>query len=129
MSQNPETSAHSMRFTIDEVLSGMLATIERDHFTDDTEALGQVFKGLAAEGPLFAPFAAVAGGADFSVIVEGALEKLVKNGYLEHPAGRYRLTPVGRAKCLTSKRTLFSASDIRDLEKGAVYFDAHTISS
>ncbi len=44
------------------------------------------------------------------------------------PPGRYRLTPVGRARCVTSKRTLFSAGDIRDLEAGAHYFDAQTLS-
>ena len=116
-----------MRYTVDEVLSGMLASIERDHFTDDAQALAEAFKGLAAQGPLFAPFAALAGGPDFSVILESALETLVKNGHLEHPPGLYRLTPVGRARCITSKRTLFSAGDIRDLEAGALYFDAHTL--
>lgn len=116
-----------MRFTIDEVLSGMLASIERDHFTDDTQALGEIFKGLAEQGPLFVPFAALAGEPDFSATLERTLETLVKNAHLEHPPGRYRLTPVGRARCVTSKRTLFSVGDIRDLEAGAQYFDAHTL--
>jgi hypothetical protein len=116
-----------MRFTIDEVLSGMLATIERDHFTDDPTKLGETFKGLATVGTLFAPFQALAGEQDFSAVVASTLEKLVKNGYLEHPTGRYRLTPVGKARCVTSKRTLFNASYIRDLETGAKYFDAHTL--
>ncbi len=115
-----------MRFTIDEVLSGMLATIDQDHFTDDATKLGEIFKGLADVGPLFAPFHALAGEPDFSAVLAGALEKLVKNGYLEHPPGRYRVTPVGRARCITSKRTLFNASDIKDLETGARYFDAHS---
>lgn len=115
-----------MRYSVDEVLTGMLASIERDDFTDDTQALGELFKGLAAQGALFAPFAALADGPEFSVILESALEKLVKDGHLEHPPGRYRLTPEGRARCVTSKRTLFSAGDIRDLEAGAAYFDAHT---
>jgi len=126
MNENPESQPRSMRYTIDEVLSGMLASIQRDHFTDDPKALGEVFKGLAAQGPLFAPFAALAGEPDFSAMVEHALETLVKDGHLEHQAGRYRLTPVGRARCVTSKRTLFNASDIRDLEAGASYFDDHT---
>jgi hypothetical protein len=117
-----------MRYTVDEVLSGMLASIGRDHFTDDTQALGEIFKGLATQGPLFAPFAALADGPDFSVTLQRALETLVKNGHLEHSPGRYRLTPVGRARCVTSKRTLFSSGDIRDLEAGAHYFDAHTLS-
>jgi hypothetical protein len=116
-----------MRYAIDEVLSGMLASIQRDYFTDDAQALGEIFKGLAAQGPLFTPFAALAGGPDFSVTLERALDTLVKNGHLEHPPGRYRLTPVGRARCVTSKRTLFSADDIRNLEVGALYFDAHSL--
>ena len=127
MSQDPESHAKSMRFTIDEVLSGMLATIERDYFTDDPTKLGEIFKGLAQVGPLFAPFAALAGESDFSAVVSKTLESLVKDGHLEHPPGRYRLTPVGRARCVTGKRTLFNASDIRDLEAGALYFDAHSL--
>lgn len=115
-----------MRFAIDEVLSGMLATIESDHFTDDPAALGEIFKGLAETGPLFAPFGALVDGPDFSAILSKALDTLVSDGHLEHPPGRYRLTPVGRARCVTSKRTLFNASDIRDLEAGAKYFDAHS---
>ena len=126
MSQNPESGGRSMRYTIDEVLSGMLASIERDHFTDDPQALGEIFKGLSEQSPLFAPFAALVGEADFSAVVERALEALVRDGHLEHPPGRYRLTPVGKARCITSKRTLFNASDITELEAGARYFDAHS---
>jgi len=62
MTQNPESGARSMRYTIDEVLSGMLASIERDSFTDDSQRLGEVFKGLAHEAPLFASFGALASG-------------------------------------------------------------------
>lgn len=126
MTQNPETGVRSMRFGIDEVLSGMLASIEKDHFTDDHAALGETFKGLAEQGPLFAPFAALAGEPDFSATLARALDALVAGGQLEHPPGRYRLTAVGRARCVTSKRTLFNASDIRDLEAGAKYFDTHS---
>jgi hypothetical protein len=115
-----------MRYSMDEVLSGMLASIERDYFTDDPEALGEVFKGLAALGPLFAPFGAITGGDDFSAILQSSLETLVKDGHLEHPPGRYRLTPVGRARCVTSKRTLFSTGDIAALEAGARYFEEHS---
>jgi hypothetical protein len=114
-----------MRYTIDEVLSGILASIEQDSFTDDSQRLGEVFKGLSHEAPLFAPFAAVTGEADFSAVLEGALQTLVSNGHLEHGEGRYQLTPAGRARCITSKRTLFNASDIADLEAGARYFEAH----
>ena len=50
MTQDPKPGPQSMRYTIDEVLSGMLASIERDTFTDDTQRLGEVFKGLADQG-------------------------------------------------------------------------------
>src|SRR3972149_1778310 len=93
-----------MRYTIDEVLSGMLASIERDDFTDDSQRLGEVFKGLSQEASLFAPFAALAGEADFSAVLESALQALVSDGHLQHEPGRYHLTPAGRARCVTSKR-------------------------
>jgi hypothetical protein len=125
MTQDPKSSPQSMRYTMDEVLSGMFASIERDTFTDDAKRLGEVFKGLAQEAPLFAPFAALAGEADFSAVVESTLRALVSDGHLEHDAGRYQLTSAGRARCITSKRTLFNAGDIRDLEAGARYFEAH----
>jgi len=125
MTQDPESGPQSMRYTIDEVLSGMLASIGRDTFTDDSRRLGEAFKGLAHEAPLFAPFAALAGEADFSAVLEGALQALVSDGHLEHGAGHYQLTSAGRARCITSKRTLFNASDIADLEAGARYFEAH----
>ena len=125
MTQDPKSGPQSMRYTIDEVLSGMLASIERDTFTDDSQRLGEVFKGLAHEAPLFAPFAALAGEADFAAVLEGALQTLVSDGHLEHGEGRYQLTSAGRARCITGKRTLFNASDITDLEAGARYFEAH----
>lgn len=125
MAQDPGQGPQSMRYTIDEVLSGILASIERDSFTDDSQRLGEVFKGLSQESMLFAPFAAVGGEADFSAVLEGALQTLVRNGHLEHSADRYILTPPARARCITSKRTLFNARDMADLEAGARYFDAH----
>ena len=125
MAENPESGPQSMRYTIDEVLSGMLASIERDDFTDDSQRLGEVFKGLSQEASLFAPFAALVGEADFSAVLENALQTLVSNGHLQHEPGRYQMTAAGRARCVTSKRTLFSAGDIKDLEAGARYFEAH----
>ena len=125
MTEDPKSGPQSMRYTIDEVLSGMLASIERDTFTDDSQRLGEVFKGLAHEAPLFAPFAALVGEADFSAVLEDALQTMVSDGHLEHGAGRYQLTSTGRARCITSKQTLFNAGDIRDLEAGARYFEAH----
>lgn len=124
MTQDPRSGPQSMRYTIDEVLSGILASIERDTFTDDSERLGEVFKGLAHEAPLFAPFAALAGEADFSAVLANTLQALVNDGRLEHLPGRYWLPAPGRARCITSKRTLFNASDIADLEVGARYFEA-----
>ena len=125
MTQNPESGPRSMRYTLDEVLSGMLASIERDEFTDDHQRLGEAFRGLSQEAPLFAPFAAVAGEADFSAVLENTLQTLVSDGHLQHEKGRYQLTSAGRARCVTSKRTLFSAGDIKDLEAGARYFETH----
>lgn len=127
MTQNPETGVRSMRYTLDEVLAGMLASIERDHFTDDTQKLGVIFKGLSEQSALFAPFGALGDESDFSAAVEKALGTLERDGHLEHPPGRYRLTPVGRARCVAGKRTAFNASDIKDLEAGAVYFDANSL--
>ncbi len=125
MTQDPKSGPQSMRYTMDEVLSGMLASIERDAFTDDSQRLGEVFKGLSQQAALFAPFAAVVDEADFSAVLESALQTLVSNGHLQHDPGRYWLTPAGRARCVTSKRTLFKASDIKDLEAGARYFEDH----
>ena len=55
MTQDPKASPQSMRYTIDEVLSGMLASIERDTFTDDSQRLEEEFKGLAKEAPRLLP--------------------------------------------------------------------------
>jgi hypothetical protein len=114
----------SMRYTIDEVLSGMFASIERDMFTDDPQRLGEAFKELSQQASIFAPFGALVGEADFSAVLEGTLQTLVSDGHLEHQPGRYYLPDSGRARCITSKRTLFNASDIQDLEAGARYFEA-----
>jgi len=124
MTQDPKPGPQSMRYAIAEVLSGMLASTGLDTFTDDAQRLGEVFKGLAHEAPLFGPFAALAGEADFSAVLERALQTLVSDGHLEHAGGCYRLTSAGRARCITGKRTLFNPSDIADLEAGARYFDA-----
>lgn len=55
-------NSRSMRYSMDEVLSGILATFERDTFTDDAQKLGETFKGLSQQAPLFAPFGAIAEG-------------------------------------------------------------------
>lgn len=124
MTQQTESSPRSMRYTIDEVLTGMLASVEVDTFTDDPQRLGEAFKELSQQASIFAPFAALVGEADFSAVVEGTLQTLVSDGHLDHQSGRYYLSAPGRARCITSKRTLFNAGDIRDLEAGARYFEA-----
>jgi hypothetical protein len=125
MTQKIDSGPRSMRYTIDEVLSGMLASIEQDTFTDDSQRLGEAFKGLSQQAPIFAPFAALVGEADFSAVLDTTLQTLVSDGHLERQPGFYHLPEAGRARCITSKRTLFNVGDIRDLEAGARYFEAH----
>ncbi|MSQ61006.1 MAG: hypothetical protein EXR43_00215 [Dehalococcoidia bacterium] len=119
------TNPRSMRYSMDEVLSGILATFERDTSTDYTQRLGEAFKGLSQQAPLFAPFGAIAEEGDFSAIVEKALGSLVVTGQLKRKAAHYELTAAGRARCVSSKRTLLNASDLKDLEAGARYFEEH----
>jgi len=114
-----------MRYSLDEVLSGMLGSITRDEFTDNTEQLGALFKSLSQAYPLLAPYAAIAGEADFSAILGDALGELVKKKWLQHEPGRYALTEEGRAACVSSKKIIFRTSDIEQLETAARYFDAH----
>ncbi len=117
------SSSQSMRYRIDEVLSGMLASLTRDKFTDDVDRLGVVFKTLSAKHSLLAPFAAVGSEADFSAILRGALQKLVDKKLIAHEAGRYTLTPESRATCVSSKRMLFKAGDVQQLEAAARDFE------
>jgi hypothetical protein len=116
-----------MRYSLDEVLSGMLASISRDEFTDDTERLGGIFKSLSQSYPLFAPYAATVGEADFSGVLQDALQRLLEKKWLAHEPGRYSFTPEGRASFVRSKRTLFSAPDIEQLETAARYLDSHEV--
>ena len=125
MTHNVDSSPQSMRYSLDEVLSGMLGSITRDEFTDNTERLGALFKSLSQEYPLLAPYAAIAAEADFSAILRDALGELVKKKWLQQEPGRYALTKEGRAACVSSKRIIFRASDIEQLEAAARHFDAH----
>ena len=125
MAQNNSSGPKSMRYSIDEVLSGMLASITRDEFTDDTERLGEAFKALSQENPFLAPFAAIAGESDFSAILRDALQKLVDKKILQHEPGRYSMTAQGRAACIRSKKTLFNVGDVEQLEVAGRDFDAH----
>lgn len=117
----------SMRYSLDEVLSGMLASITAEGFTDDTHKLGDVFKALSAGHPMLASFAAVGGEADFSALLSGALQKLVDRKILQHEPGRYALSAQGRAACVRSKQTLFNIGDVAQLEAAARDFDAHIV--
>src|SRR5688572_17624540 len=50
-------AAQSMRFTLPEVLSGMLASTDADSFIDDPVRLAATFEDLATRFSLFAPLA------------------------------------------------------------------------
>ena len=50
------TTTNSMKFSPDELLSGMLATVEGANFTSDAERLRASFAKIAADFPLLAPF-------------------------------------------------------------------------
>ncbi len=107
-----------MKFTLNEVLQGMLASIEADSFTDDATRLAAMFEGLATSVPLFAPMAA---GVDPQAVAQ-ALESLEKKGVLAHADGKYSLTETGRATCVSGKRTLFNKGDQEQLEAAAKTF-------
>jgi hypothetical protein len=111
-----------MRYQIDEVLSGMLASLPVDSFSDDQAGLGESFKGLSGQFALFAPFAALADGLDYSKVLSDALGVLVQKGRLVHESGRYVLTEDGRRSCASNKRSLFSNADMAQLEEAARYF-------
>src|SRR4030042_2467714 len=95
--QNSGTGPQSMRYTIDEVLSGMLSSVTLDYFTDDHHKLGEIFKSLSKNHPMLASYAAVIGEADFSAVLKDALQKLVDKKLLQHEPGRYYLSPEKRA--------------------------------
>lgn len=113
-----------MRHSLEEVLSGMLASVSLESFTDDADKLGAIFKNLSQDHPMLAPFAAVGGESDFSAHLRDALQKLVDRKMLEHQQGRYVLTVQGRAANVRSKQTLFNRSDVAELETAARDFDA-----
>jgi hypothetical protein len=118
-SQEEGVMTQSMRFTLPEVLSGMLASTDKDRFSDDPARLAAMFEDLATKFSLFAPLAAAVD-AD---AVSNALDDLGRQGHLAREADMYVLTDTGRAHCIRSKRTLFNKSDIEQLEQAAVVFD------
>lgn len=114
------SGAASMRFGLHEVLSGMLASIESDRFTDDPRRLAAMFEQLAGRFPLFAPLSA---GVDPAAVSQ-ALQTLENKNLIQHSTGCYVLPPEGRASCVSSKRTLFSRRDSDQLEEAALVFGA-----
>jgi hypothetical protein len=108
----------SMRFSLPEVMSGMLASLESDRFTDDPVQLTALIEELAGQFSLFAPLAAAVD----AEAVAGAFNDLRDKEFLVHEDGRYILTDTGRAHCIRSKRTLFNKGDIEQLEQAAVIF-------
>lgn len=109
----------SMRHELSEVLSGMLASLAGDGFTDDTQRLAAMFEQLGTRFPMFAP---LAGGVDPAAVGE-ALRILEGKNYIEHGEGRYNLTVKGRAHCVSSKQTLFNRRDAEQLQEAARVFD------
>ena len=107
-----------MKFTLNEVLQGMLASVEQDTFTDDAARLAKMFEGLAGTVPLFAPMAA---GVDPQAVAS-ALKSLEEKAILTHADGTYTLTESGRAQCVSGKRTLFNKRDQEQLEAAAATF-------
>ncbi|MBI2910902.1 MAG: hypothetical protein HYY05_02080, partial [Chloroflexi bacterium] len=104
---------------LSEVLSGMLASLGSDRFTDDTQRLAAMFEQLAAQYPMFAPLAA---GVDPAAVGD-ALRTLEEKKYIEHDNGHYLLTAKGRAHCVSSKQTLFNRKDAEQLQEAARVFD------
>ena len=119
MTTSNTSGAASMRFSSDEVLSGMLGSTLADNFTDDATQLAAMFNDLSQRFTLFAQFV---GGTDGNAVGE-ALEKLVRAETLQHPQSQYVLTAAGRNRCVSSKRTLFNSKDVQQLEEAARVFD------
>ncbi len=124
MTQNSTFGPNSMKYSPDEVLSGLLATFKQTTFTDDTDRLGAIFKELGQTYSLLSPFAAAQGEADFSAVLGKGLEKLVSKKWLDHEPGMYSLTEAGRVSCVGSKKTLFNKGDLEQLEALAADFEA-----
>ena len=114
----PTNATHSMRFSPDELLSGMLATVDGNDFPADQPTLRAMFAEIATEFPLFAPFTAVDDAVQRAIGVLAGRKSLVLGGE------RYTLTTEGRAACVSSKRTLFNRDDCNQLDGAAAVFSA-----
>lgn len=109
---------NSMRFSLTEVMSGMLASLPSDRFSDDPAHLAAAFEDLAGRFPLFAPLASAVD----AEAVGSAVGQLCEQDFVVHADGEYVLTEAGRAHCVRSKRTLFNRGDIEQLEAAAALF-------
>ena len=114
----PAISPRSMKFSLDELLQGMLASIEQDGFSDDAAKLAAMFGDLAGRFTLFAPLSTGVS----TEALESALGKLESRGLLRHEDGRYTFAIEGREKCVSCKRTLFNTADRGELEEAAKVF-------
>ncbi|MFA7249487.1 MAG: hypothetical protein WC273_07610, partial [Dehalococcoidia bacterium] len=85
----PANATFSMRFSPDELLAGMLATLDSGDFPADEATLRTVFSKIAAEFPLLAPF----GTSDDAV--SRAISVLEARDLLVHEGDRYKLTAEG----------------------------------
>ena len=112
------TTSNSMRFSPDELLAGMLATVGGEDFPADDTALRAVFAKIAAEFPLLAPFNLSDDAMTRAITVLEGRKALVREG------DRYQITIEGRASCVSSKRTLFNRDDREQLEGAAAIFSA-----
>lgn len=118
MTTSGTSGARSMRFSLDEVLAGMFATVEADQFSDDPARLVALIERLAGQFTLLAPLAQ---GVDTAALGK-ALDTLEQRKYIQHAGGQYVLTAEGRAQCVGSKRTLFNQHDREELEAAAREF-------
>jgi hypothetical protein len=103
---------------LDEVLSAMLATIEADEFPSDPAPLAASLEDLASRFALFAPMAT---GVDPEAVGR-VLNTLETKEIIARVDGKYVMTPEGRARCLSSKRTLFNQQDCEQLDEAARAF-------
>ena len=112
------TTTNSMRFSPDELLSGMLATVEGTDFTADNARLRASFAKIAADFPLMAPFDQT------DDAIQRAITVLEGRKAIELDGDHYTLTDAGRTHCVSSKRTLFNKDAREQLEGAAAIFSA-----
>lgn len=109
-----------MKFSLEELLQGMLATIEAEHFSDDPAKLATMCGDLAGRFQLFASL----GTGVTAEALEAAFAKLEARKMLSRADGHYAFVIDGREKCVSLKRTLFNQADRGELEEAAKAFGA-----